>query len=117
VVWDLDYQWADDAWMKSRGGRQSLHSPISIYEVHLGSWMRIPEEGNRSLNYREIAPRLAEYAAKMNFTHVELLPIMGIRFTLRGDIRRRDILRRLRGMARRRISCTSWTTYTSTGLE
>src|SRR5450432_469336 len=76
VVWDLDYQWSDAEWMKSRGPRQSLHSPISIYEVHLGSWMRIPEEGNRSLTYREAAHRLAEYAERMQFTHVELLPIM-----------------------------------------
>src|SRR6266700_3583992 len=76
VVWDLNYQWADDQWMKLRGNQQSLHSPISIYEVHLGSWARVPEEGNRSLTYREIAPRLAEYAARMHFTHVELLPIM-----------------------------------------
>ena len=44
VVWDLDYKWSDGEWMKSRGGRQSLHSPISIYELHLGSWMRVPEE-------------------------------------------------------------------------
>ena len=76
VVWDLEYQWSDEAWMKSRGGWQSLHSPISIYEVHLGSWMRVPEEGNRSLTYREAAPRLAEYVERMKFTHVELLPIM-----------------------------------------
>ena len=76
VVWDLDYQWSDEDWMKSRGGKQSLHSPISIYEMHLGSWMRVPEEGNRPLTYREIAPKLAEYAERMQFTHVELLPIM-----------------------------------------
>jgi 1,4-alpha-glucan branching enzyme len=76
VVWDRDYQWSDQDWMKSRGSRQSLHSPISIYELHLGSWMRVPEEGNRSLTYREAAPRLAEYAERMKFTHVELLPIM-----------------------------------------
>src|SRR5947208_1782687 len=76
VVWDLDYEWSDQAWMQSRGGHQTLHSPISIYEVHYGSWARIPEEGNRSLTYREMAPRLAEYVARMNFTHVELLPIM-----------------------------------------
>src|SRR5581483_739468 len=76
VVWDLEYSWADQAWMKSRAGRQSLHSPISIYEVHLGSWMRVPEEGGRPLTYREIAPKLADYVNRMNFTHVELLPIM-----------------------------------------
>jgi 1,4-alpha-glucan branching enzyme len=76
VVWDLDYQWADDGWMQNREGRNSLHAPISIYEVHLGSWMRVPEEHNRPLNYREMATRLADYAQRMHFTHVELLPVM-----------------------------------------
>src|SRR5215470_14648044 len=76
VVWDLEYQWSDSEYMKSRGGRQSLHSPISIYEVHLGSWMRVPEDGNRYLTYREIAPKLADYVHHMGFTHVELLPVM-----------------------------------------
>jgi 1,4-alpha-glucan branching enzyme len=76
VVWDLDYEWADQQWMSSRAGRQNLQSPISIYELHLGSWMRVPEEGNRSLTYREMAPKLADYITRMNFTHVELLPIM-----------------------------------------
>jgi 1,4-alpha-glucan branching enzyme len=76
VVWDLDYQWADHDWMQNREGRNSLHAPISIYEVHLGSWMRVPEENNRSLTYREMAPRLADYAQRMHFTHVELLPVM-----------------------------------------
>src|SRR5580692_2525386 len=76
VLWDLDYQWADDGWMQNREGRNSLHAPISIYEVHLGSWMRVPEEHNRPLNYREMATRLADYAQRMRFTHVELLPVM-----------------------------------------
>jgi len=76
VVWDLEYQWSDYDWMQDREGRNSLHAPISIYEVHLGSWMRVPEEANRSLNYREMAPRLADYAQRMHFTHVELLPVM-----------------------------------------
>jgi 1,4-alpha-glucan branching enzyme len=76
VLWDLDYQWADHGWMQNREGRNSLHAPISIYEVHLGSWMRVPEENNRSLSYREMAPRLADYAQRMHFTHVELLPVM-----------------------------------------
>jgi 1,4-alpha-glucan branching enzyme len=76
VVWDLEYGWGDQEWMRSRGGRQSLAAPISIYEVHLGSWMRVPEDHNRPLSYREIAPKLAEYVESMNFTHVELLPIM-----------------------------------------
>ncbi len=76
VVWDLDYQWADADWMSTRKAKNSLRAPISIYEVHLGSWMRVPEEHNRPLSYRETAPRLAEYVGRMGFTHVELLPIM-----------------------------------------
>jgi 1,4-alpha-glucan branching enzyme len=76
VVWDLGYAWGDAEWMKSRGARQSHAAPLSIYEVHLGSWRRVPEEGNRSLTYREAAPLLAEHAKKHGFTHVELLPIM-----------------------------------------
>ncbi len=76
VVWDLEYQWADKEWMETRTKRDSLQAPISVYEVHLGSWMRVPEEGDRPLSYRETAPRLAEYVKRMNFTHVELMPIM-----------------------------------------
>ena len=76
VVWDLDYAWGDAEWMGSRGPRQSLGSPISIYEVHLGSWQRVAAEGNRWLTYRELAPRLADYVARLGFTHVEFLPIM-----------------------------------------
>ncbi len=74
VVWDLAYQWDDGQWMRERGGRNSLTAPMSIYEVHLGSWMR--GEGNRMLGYRELAPRLIEYLQRMNFTHVEFLPVM-----------------------------------------
>ena len=76
VVWNLDYTWGDGEWMEKRRSRNSLDSPISIYEVHLGSWRRVPEEGNRHLTYRELAPRLAEYVQRMGFTHVEFLPIM-----------------------------------------
>ncbi|HSS95633.1 MAG TPA: 1,4-alpha-glucan branching protein GlgB [Terriglobales bacterium] len=75
VVWDLNYEWADSSWMASRIHKQSMHAPMSIYEVHLGSWMRMPEDNNRSLSYREIAPKLADYVKRMNFTHVELMPI------------------------------------------
>jgi 1,4-alpha-glucan branching enzyme len=74
VVWDLEYQWNDQDWIRSRHGKNSLQAPISIYEVHLGSWMR--EEHNRPLGYREIAPRLADYVQRMQFTHIELLPVM-----------------------------------------
>ena len=76
VVWDLDYQWKDAAWMKERRNRQSHSAPISIYEVHLGSWMRVPEEGNRSLTYRELATKLADHVSNMGFTHIELMPIL-----------------------------------------
>jgi len=76
VVWDLEYQWSDHEWMRKRRERNSLHAPIAIYEVHLGSWMRVPEDHNRPLTYREVAPRLAEYVQQVGFTHVEFLPVM-----------------------------------------
>ncbi len=76
VVWDLDYEWGDQDWMEARGPKNSLAAPISIYEVHPGSWRRIPEEDNRPLTYREMAPQLADYVSKSGFTHVEFLPIM-----------------------------------------
>jgi 1,4-alpha-glucan branching enzyme len=75
-VWELDYTWSDQDWMKQRGGKESLRAPISIYELHIGSWMRVPEEHNRPLSYREMASRLADYLQRMNFTHVEFLPVM-----------------------------------------
>src|SRR5208283_470912 len=76
IVWDLDYEWADRDWMQNRAARNALRSPHAIYEVHLGSWMRVPEEHNRPLTYRETAPRLAEYAGRMGYTHIEFLPVM-----------------------------------------
>ena len=76
VVWDIEYGWNDSDWLGKRAERNSLHSPMSIYEVHMGSWMRVPEEHDRPLSYRETAPRLAEYVGRMGFTHVEFLPIM-----------------------------------------
>ena len=76
VVWDLDYQWGDRDWMANRGERNSLHAPKSIYEVHLGSWMRVPEENNRPLTYRETRPAPRRIRQRMGFTHVEFLPVM-----------------------------------------
>ena len=76
VVWDLDYRWCDGDWMAKRAEANGLNAPISVYEVHLGSWRRVPEENNRSLTYREMAPLLAEYVREMGFTHVEIMPIM-----------------------------------------
>ena len=76
VVWELDHEWGDESWMKERGQRNGLDAPISVYELHVGSWKRVPEEGNRSLSYRELASDLAEYVRDLGFTHVELLPVM-----------------------------------------
>ncbi len=75
-VWDLDYAWNDGGWMANRHVANRMTSPISIYEVHLGSWRRIPGEENRPLTYRETAPALAQYVKEMGFTHVEFLPVM-----------------------------------------
>ncbi len=75
-VWDLSgYEWGDADWMGYRGGVNSLGAPISVYEVHLGSWRRVPGEGNRWLTYRELAHQLADYVHHMGFTHVEFLPV------------------------------------------
>ena len=76
VVWDLAYEWNDAQWMSERHQHNALEAPYAVYEVHLGSWRRVPEEGNRYLNYRELAHQLADYVRDMGFTHVELLPIM-----------------------------------------
>ena len=75
-VVDLDqYLWGDAEWMAKRNKTQTLTAPVSVYEVHLGSWMRVPEDGNRWLTYREMAWKLADYVRDMGYTHVELLPI------------------------------------------
>jgi len=76
IVWDLDYQWGDGDWLAGRASRNGLDSPMSIYEVHLGSWRRVASEGNRSLSYRELAIELADHVKRCGFTHVELLPVM-----------------------------------------
>src|SRR5213593_3731120 len=71
-----DFRWGDEAWLAARARVHPLHEPLSIYEVHLGSWRRVPEEGDRFLDYRELADQLADYVGEMGFTHVELLPVM-----------------------------------------
>ncbi|HTY51543.1 MAG TPA: 1,4-alpha-glucan branching protein GlgB [Steroidobacteraceae bacterium] len=76
VVWDLQYEWQDAAWRGRAARANALDAPWSIYEVHLGSWRRVPGEGNRSLSYRELAHALGEYATELGFTHVELMPVM-----------------------------------------
>ena len=74
-VWDLHkYAWGDDAWVTARPERQALDQPVNIYEVHLGSWRRVPED-NGFLAYRDLAHQLVEYAQAMHYTHIELMPI------------------------------------------
>ena len=76
VVWEPGHVWLDSEWMRDRGARQGLDEPMSIYEVHLGSWRRVPEEDDRFLSYAELAPRLIEHVRNHGFTHVEILPVM-----------------------------------------
>ncbi len=76
VVCGLDFSWNDRRWMEERYRRNSLSAPISIYEMHLGSWMLAPEGREDICSYRGLAPRLVEHAGRLGFTHVEFLPIM-----------------------------------------
>ena len=76
IVCNLDYRWNDDEWMQNRRERNALDSPMSIYELHLGSWRRVPEERDRSLTYRELAQALPHYVLDLGFTHVQFLPVM-----------------------------------------
>ncbi len=77
MVFDLErYQWNDAEWMQRRSGTDPYNSPMSIYEVHLGSWQRIPEDGDRPLSYLELSDRLIPYVKEMGFTHIELMPVM-----------------------------------------
>ncbi|HZI20596.1 MAG TPA: 1,4-alpha-glucan branching protein GlgB [Pyrinomonadaceae bacterium] len=77
IVFEPSYQFTDGEWMERRASADYLRRPLNIYEVHLGSWRQIPEEGGRSLTYRETAPALADYCKEMGFTHVEFLPLKG----------------------------------------
>lgn len=76
IVHDITkYRWDDRDWMETRAKRDPLSSPMAIYEVHLGSWMRVPEEGGRWLTYRELADKLVHYVKHMGYTHIELMPV------------------------------------------
>ena len=75
MVCDLAYTWGDGDWMRARRVKNGFEAPQAIYEVHLGSWMRVPEERDRWLTYRELAPKLASHARRCGFTHVELMPV------------------------------------------
>src|SRR5215210_668636 len=80
IVFEPSYEFKDREWIEKREARDHLREPLSIYEVHLGSWRHVLEEGNRSLTYREMGPALADYALDMGFTHVEFLPLKGFPF-------------------------------------
>jgi len=76
IVWDLKHSWNDEEWMKDRSSKNSAESPFAIYELHLGSWKRVPEDNQRWLTYRETARDLPSYLEDMRFTHVEFMPVM-----------------------------------------
>ncbi|MEO0340577.1 MAG: 1,4-alpha-glucan branching protein GlgB, partial [Bacteroidota bacterium] len=75
IVWDLEYEWKDDQWLKDRKAKEGKVQPYSVYEVHLGSW-RKKNDGNESLSYKELAKDLVNYVKDMGFTHIEFLPVM-----------------------------------------
>src|SRR5438105_8040868 len=76
VVHRPQHRWSDAEWLERRAASDPLREPVSIYEVHLGSWRRNPAEDNRSLSYLELADELSEYVADLGFTHIELMPVM-----------------------------------------
>ncbi|MFO7721171.1 MAG: 1,4-alpha-glucan branching protein GlgB, partial [Gillisia sp.] len=76
VVWDLENTWSDGAWMENRKKNTGKEKPVSAYELHIGSWKRVPEDGNRSLSYQEMALELPGYLNELGFTHVEFMPVM-----------------------------------------
>ncbi|SDM00454.1 1,4-alpha-glucan branching protein GlgB [Siphonobacter aquaeclarae] len=76
VVWDTWYEWKDQEWMENRHAHNKLNAPVSVYEVHLGSWVRDPGNPERRLPVSEFADRLVEHVKQCGFTHVEFMPIM-----------------------------------------
>lgn len=82
IVWDIEgFAWEDQAWLRRREKTDWNKAPVSVYEVHLGSWKRVLEDGGRPLNYRDLASELTDYVKRMGFTHVELMPISEHPFT------------------------------------
>ena len=75
-IWDLNYEWKDQTWMKTRKQKARKPQPYSVYEVHLGSWKKVINEDNRSMTYREMAQEMVAYVLEMGFTHVEFMPVM-----------------------------------------
>ncbi len=76
IVWDMNYKWQDKNWLAQRKKKADKLQPMSVYEVHFGSWRRKLEEGNRSLTYKEAEEQLVPYVKEMGFTHIEFMPIM-----------------------------------------
>ena len=76
IVWELKPEWKDQQWMKQRQKAAGKPQPVSVYELHIGSWRRVPEEDNRSLTYRELAEQLPQYVKELGYTHVEFMPVM-----------------------------------------
>lgn len=76
IVWQSDYKWKDKKWLQKRKESHDSPKPYSVYEIHIGSWRRKVEDGNRSLSYAELADELVKYVKEMNFTHVEFMPVM-----------------------------------------
>lgn len=76
IVWPTEYKWKDAKWLEARKGLIGKARPYSVYEVHIGSWRRKAEDGNRSLSYLELAKELVAYVKDTGYTHVEFLPIM-----------------------------------------
>jgi 1,4-alpha-glucan branching enzyme len=75
VVCESTYRWQDDEWLARRDATDHMAEPMSVYEVHLGSWRRVPHDDDRPLTYRELAEQLPDYVAELGFTHVELMPV------------------------------------------
>lgn len=76
IVWDSNFQWTDTQWMDRRKARSGKPQPYSVYEMHIGSWKRVPEKGNQSMTYRDMARDLPAYLKELGFTHVEFMPVM-----------------------------------------
>jgi 1,4-alpha-glucan branching enzyme len=76
VVWEEGFKWKDKKWLKQRKKAAGKTQPYAVYEMHLGSWKRVPEEENRSLSYKELAQQLPSYLKELGYTHVEFLPVM-----------------------------------------
>ena len=76
VVWENEFKWNDDEWLEKRVHANPLQQPLSVYEVHLGSWRKVPEDNHRFMTYREMARELPEYCRDMGFSHVEMMPVM-----------------------------------------